>query len=133
MDRDELALSYHGKGFNCAQCVLASYGDLTELDEETALAVAGGFGGGLACGEVCGALSGAVMALSLANPHVKPYDPVGKQRVRSLAEEACERFRAEYGHLTCRKLVEMAGGKGMCEEFIAFGALLAEELIEDPE
>ncbi len=42
MTRWEMAEAYRKKSFNCAQCVLLSFGDLTGLTEEKAKAIAGG-------------------------------------------------------------------------------------------
>ena len=47
MDRITLANNYHDNGFNCAQSVFAAFGDITGIDEKTALKIAGGFGGGV--------------------------------------------------------------------------------------
>ena len=60
-ERMKKADAFQKMNFNCAQSVLAAFGDLTGLDDETAKKVAGGLGGGIGgCrNEVCGALSGA--------------------------------------------------------------------------
>ena len=41
MDRCKIAKEYHERGCNCAQSVLAAFGDLTHLSEGEALALAG--------------------------------------------------------------------------------------------
>ena len=76
MTRWEMAEAYRKQSFNCAQCVLLSFGDLTGLTEETAKAIAGGLGGGFGgCKEeACGALSGAVLVLGLLVPHTQADD-----------------------------------------------------------
>jgi len=130
MDRKENLNELREQGYNCAQCCLASCSDLTGLDRRTALAVAGGFGGGLRVGEVCGALSGAVMALGLCCPHTSPNSPDEKAKVGALSAEACERFKGEFGALTCRELVEKYGGKEMCPRFIEYSSELVFEIIE---
>lgn len=126
----EMVQELHGQGFNCAQVVLTACEEKTGLDRKLALAIAGGFGGGLRAGEVCGALSGAVMALGLCCPHTTPNAPEEKERISAQAAEACERFRGEFGCLTCRELVEKYGGKDMCETFMAYSTELASDIIE---
>ena len=54
--------------FNCAQSVLTTYGDLTGLDEATAMSMTDGFAAGMTNMEgTCGALIGADMVLGLVN------------------------------------------------------------------
>lgn len=106
MNRYEQAVSYHHKGFNCAQAVLASYTDLTGLSEQASFDAVAGFGGGLQTGEVCGAIAGAVLTLGFLNP-VDPQDPVGSKRSTGrLAREFQKRFRAKFGDLQCKALLK---------------------------
>ena len=51
--RFELADSYHKRGFNCCQSVLAAFSDLTGLSEKDCLAIGGGFGSGGGCSWCC--------------------------------------------------------------------------------
>jgi hypothetical protein len=46
MNRYELANSYHKRGFNCCQSVVAAFSDLTGLSEQESFNVAAGFGAG---------------------------------------------------------------------------------------
>jgi len=133
MERDEKALEYFSHSFNCCQSVFAGCQDISGLDEKTSLSVATGFGGGLACGEVCGALSGAVMALSAHFPNTAPDNPAGKERIHRIVEDCCTRFREEYGCVTCRELLEKAGGRERCREYVQFAAQLAGDIAEDYE
>ena len=43
----EKAVNNFKSGYNCAQSVFAAFGDITGIDEKTALEIAGGFGGGV--------------------------------------------------------------------------------------
>ncbi|MGE4483552.1 MAG: C-GCAxxG-C-C family protein, partial [Oscillospiraceae bacterium] len=104
MKRIDRADMLHESGFNCAQSVLAVCGDLTGLDENTALALAGGLGGGLRTGEICGAVNGAVMAVGLANPYTDPNDKEAKKKIALLAKECTKAFKDKFGSLTCRDL-----------------------------
>ena len=116
----ENAVSLHGKGYNCAQCVLASCGEYTGLDDNTALSVSAGFGGGVRCGEICGAVSGAVMAIGCA----KSNDAAAN--VAGLTKQTAAAFRERFGAVRCLDL-KRAGVP--CDDLIAFGAETAEKLI----
>ena len=54
----EKAIALHGEGCNCAQSVLCSLEEYTNLPFETAKRIAEGFGGGVRCGEICGSITG---------------------------------------------------------------------------
>lgn len=107
-NRCELANHYHEKGFNCAQSVLAAFGDLTHLTEQEALAVSGGFGGGIGGThqEVCGAMSGGVMALSLLYPHVEEDNAETKRRLYHVIKEFRNRFQNRFGCSVCSDLLK---------------------------
>lgn len=126
----EEAVALHGRGFNCAQCVLGACGKYTGLDGKSALAIAGGFGGGVRCGEICGAISGAVMALGAAAPFSDPSDRETMGQIASLTKQCTAAFRERFGALRCLDL-KRAGVP--CDELIAFGAETAEKLINDIE
>ena len=76
-ERMKKADAFQKQNFNCAQSVLAAFGDLTGLDDETAKKIAGGLGGGMGgCrSEVCGALSGAIFyaPIKIPQPPTFPY------------------------------------------------------------
>lgn len=124
----EKATALHESGFNCAQSVLCALGAYTGLDEETALALSGGFGGGVNCGEICGAASGAVMALGLASPHTEGADFEAKQRIRRLAASYNRAFRERYGCIRC---VELKREGHPCAELIEYAAESAEEMLKE--
>ena len=106
-DRMKLADQYQKKNFNCAQSVLAAFGDLTGLPEETAKAVAGGLGGGIGgCrDEVCGALSGAILVLGMLLPHPADSCQEEKDRVYAASREFRRRFLERFGYTGCGELL----------------------------
>ncbi len=144
MERYKKAGEYHARGFNCCQCVLAAFGDLTGLDEQTALDLGGGFGGGAGTGELCGAISGAVMVLGLLTP-VDPSDPVGsKKRTVALSRKVQERFKERFGALRCRELLKAPippesvpasakalGLTGHCDNMILAAVELVEQILAE--
>ena len=129
MNIQEKAMGLHQQGFNCAQSVICAVCDQIGLDARTAKAISGGFGGGLRCGEVCGAVSGAIMAMGMVCPYVDATDTAARDHLAELAKEVTGRFRAEYNCLRCADLIQAAGGRRRCGEFIGFCAALAEEII----
>ena len=108
MNRCELANQYHEKGFNCAQSVLAAFGDLTHLPEREAMAVSGGFGGGIGGShrEVCGAMSGAVMVLGILYPHAEENSAESKRHLYAVTREFQRRFQDRFGCDRCGDLLQ---------------------------
>ncbi len=128
--RQEKAKELHEQGFSCCQAVLGALEDLTGLERDTAMAVAGAFGGGCGTGELCGAISGALMAIGLACPHTDGADQERKAYVRSLARECIRRFKAEYEFVNCRELLAAAKQR-RCPEFINYCTALAGQIIDE--
>ena len=120
MTIQEEAVRLHGQGCNCAQSVLAACGKYTGLEQQTALAVASGFGGGVRSGEICGAISGAVMAIGLVEK-----DP---RKVAALSRQCVESFRQEFGCVRCQELKQ---NRVSCDRLIEFGAQYVENLINE--
>ncbi|MBQ9520553.1 MAG: C_GCAxxG_C_C family protein [Acholeplasmatales bacterium] len=69
MDRIEKAVELKNSGkFNCAEAIVMAYSDLVDVDKETLLKIASGFGTGMGSLEAtCGALVGANIILGLLN------------------------------------------------------------------
>lgn len=93
------------KSLNCAQSVLLSFAGELNLEEKTALRIAGGFGSGMTMGETCGAVTGAYMVLGMKiNPEGKPI-----QLIKADTKEAVRKFNslfiAKHGSLQCKKLL----------------------------
>ena len=128
MTVEEKANDYHNRGFNCAQSVLCSCAAYTGLDEDTALAIAGGFGGGLRCGEVCGAVSGAVMAIGLCCRYTDSSDGETKANIADLSRFLTGCFRDRFGALRCADII---GTKSNCPRYIEYMAALTEITIKE--
>ena len=134
-NRGELALSFHHRGYNCAQSVLASFGDRTGLSEREALAIAAGFGKGIGSGEeLCGAFGGAVMVLGLMEYHSGREPAEEKKRMYQLTCALEERFRQRFGMLRCNELLEAnKGPERPCGALITAAVDLTEEFINTME
>lgn len=127
MDIRERALDWHKKGYNCAQSVAVACAELAGLDENTAIAVSGGFGGGVRSGEICGAISGAVMAVGAAYPFTDSNDEAAKDKIALFAKECVAVAKEKYGGVRCSELK----GNIDCNEIICYMAEYAEKLIKD--
>lgn len=105
MNRLETALSRFDEGFNCCQAVFSAYARQFELDDETALRIASGFGGGMGrMAETCGAVTGAMMVLGLRFEATSP-EREAKERIYAKIREFADCFKARNGSLACRDLL----------------------------
>lgn len=111
---------------NCAQAVTSTYCDLVDLDEQTALDIAGAYGTGMGNMEgTCGALVGAGMIVGLAT----------KDRVKSRArmKEMMEKFQQRNGATQCRLLKGVGTGKVLrdCPDCVADACEFLEEYLSE--
>lgn len=107
MTHSEKACELFKEGYNCSQAVFAAFGDLTGMDEKTALTLSSSFGGGMGrMREVCGACSGMFMVAGLLYGYDSPTDKKAKtehyERIQYLANE----FKAKYETIICRDLLK---------------------------
>lgn len=108
------ALKYELDYGCCPQCVLAAVQETVGIvDDQTVKASHGLSGGGGLVGEgVCGALSGGLLALSAK--YGRDRDKLDRGRYLNnfkKARELTERFRAEFGGVTCRELQQQFTGR----------------------
>ena len=76
------------------------------IENELVPRIATAFGGGIAGrGAVCGAVTGSVMAIGLRHGREEPSQP--RDDAYALAQEFCQRFQEEMGHLCCHELTGM--------------------------
>ena len=110
MNRYERSMEIHKKGYNCCQCVLLAFSDLTGLDEQTAMNISAGYGSGTGTGELCGAITGAVMTLGLLTPVDQSNPVASKQRTTALSKELQRRFKEKFEAVRCQDLLAKAAG-----------------------
>lgn len=114
--RIEKAKTYRSQGYNCAQCVLVAFSDLTGMDDATALKTAIGLGGGCGCGEICGVLS----AMALVRGMQSQGAPADKGAVYVSMRGLRDTFAGKFGAVACRDL--KAPGKPVaCNDLILEG------------
>jgi len=145
-NRVEKVVKTHGEGFSCAQAILAVYGPGLEMDRETALKVAGGFGGGMGrMAGTCGAVTGAFMVIGLVHGMTKTGDLPQKERSYEWIRTFAEKFKERNGTLVCRELmgVDMSTPEGfaeskekkiartVCPKFVRDAAEILEEMLAD--
>lgn len=145
MNRIELAVSYHDKGYNCCQSVLGAFHDRMDIPLETVLRLGAGFGSGAGTGELCGAIAGAVMALDLIAGGDVSGDIAGsKRRAAARSRELQKRFSERFGALRCRELLraekedpsEQVAALHLtnhCAIMVAQAAQIADELLTEEE
>lgn len=147
MNRAEAAKQNFLTGCNCAQAVFTAFGDLTGLDEATAMKIASSFGGGMGrLREVCGAVSGMFMALGLLYGEDRRPEHEQKAAHYARVQELAARFKEENGSIICRELlanIETTHGseperrtdqyytKRPCSELCACAAKILEQFMEE--
>jgi C_GCAxxG_C_C family probable redox protein len=106
MDRKAIALDYFAGGCNCAQSVLAAFGNDLGTDSVTVLKISTAFGGGIAgMGQTCGAVTGALMAIGLRFGMARGEDKDAKEKTRGVGRELIRHFELTFGSTTCRELL----------------------------
>ena len=106
MSKAETAVDLFKSSYNCAQSVLAAYAGNYNMEKETALQVAVGFGAGMGrVQDVCGAVTGAIMVLGLAS-NFKEGDGRPKiNEVYAKVHRFIDEFAKEKGTVKCRELL----------------------------
>jgi len=105
--RSEIALEKFVGGYNCAQAVLYPFCDDLQLDKNTALRLACGFGGGMGRKQqVCGAVSGGIIAIGLKYGQSEAQDKSAKETTYRKVHEFVSRFESKHGTCRCRELLK---------------------------
>lgn len=134
MTREEKALEYHKKGYNCSQAVACSFCDKMNLEEETVFKIMEGFGFGIGDSYgTCGAVSGMAAVLGTVLSSGNLESPDSKQKTYAKVRELNAKFREKNSSTICRDLKGMDNGKvlrscdGCIEDVVK---ILVEELGE---
>lgn len=100
-ERKEYAMSLRKQGYNCAQCIVASFYDITGIDKGLSLKIASGLGTGVASlGEVCGVVTGMTITEGILNSS----EPAAKIKVAKTAKGLAGQFVDKNGYLRCKDL-----------------------------
>jgi C_GCAxxG_C_C family probable redox protein len=110
-EKADAAVEAFRQGRNCAQAVLTTFCEDSDLDKVTATRLATGLGGGIGRkGEVCGAVSGAVLVLGLKYGGWRGENSAAVDETYRLAGELADRFAARNGTVRCRDLLGIEVG-----------------------
>lgn len=108
----EKVLEFHKEGYNCAESILKTFNEDTNLD--IPVSMASPFGGGMSVGSTCGAITGTLMAIGALKGRNSSEE---KNNSRALSREIINKVKEKYGTLECIELKK----KGVaCEEIIKF-------------
>ncbi|MBK6348156.1 MAG: C_GCAxxG_C_C family protein [Bacteroidales bacterium] len=92
---------------NCSQSVLTAFAGSLNLDRETAMAVASGFGAGMGRLQgTCGAVTGAYMVFGFHNSRIYPDNSESKEHTYAMIQEFDRRFREKHQTTDCRTLLD---------------------------
>jgi len=92
---------------NCSQSVLTAFAGSLNLDRETAMAVASGFGAGMGRLQgTCGAVTGAYMVIGVHNSRSYPDNSESKEHTYAMIQEFDRRFREIHQTTDCRTLLD---------------------------
>ncbi len=106
MNRPEKALKFYSEGLNCAQSVIASFADILQLDEQTAVRIASGFGGGMGRLQgTCGAITGAFMVIGYLRGKYQDGDEESAEKTNKLIQEFSKKFSKKHGSINCKSLI----------------------------
>ncbi len=129
----EQAITFHDKGYNCAQAVACSFCKEFGVDEEEMFRIAEGFGLGMGGMEAtCGAVSGAVMLAGFKNSCADPKNPKTKAATYQLTREITRQFAEKNHALVCKELKGLETGVVLrsCPDCIRDAVAIAEKVLQ---
>ena len=129
----EQAITFHDKGYNCAQAVACSFCKEFGVDEEEMFRIAEGFGLGMGGMEAtCGAVSGAVMLAGFKNSCADPKNPKTKAATYQLTREITRQFAEKNHALVCKELKGVETGVVLrsCPDCIRDAVAIAEKVLQ---
>lgn len=105
MNRKELALENHNKGYNCAQAVICAFADKTDFTEDQLFRLSEGFGFGMGTQGTCGAVSAMVFLAGLEkSAGVDKIPETNKKESYTLARELIEAFEEKNKSTICKEI-----------------------------
>jgi C_GCAxxG_C_C family probable redox protein len=135
-----------GKGMNCAQAILMTFGQRYGLGRNESLRVAMALGGGMGrLGETCGAVTGAYMVLGLKHTLSCDNPEQKKEKTYAAVQRFSQEFKARNGSLLCKDLLgldlltpegaktmkETDIGKTKCEKYVRDSAEILQEMLKE--
>jgi C_GCAxxG_C_C family probable redox protein len=106
-NRTEIAVTKFSEGYNCAQSVLYSFCDDIQMDRNTALKMACGFGAGMGRKEeVCGAVTGGIIVIGAKYGRGEGDGTAAREFTYAKTRELMDRFAEKHGTFICRRLLK---------------------------
>lgn len=106
MTKRETAEEIFSRGFNCSQSVAGAFCDEMNMDFDTVVRMASGFGGGFGrLREVCGAVSGTVLVAGALYGTDNPKDAEAKKELYEKVQQLVLGFKSKNGSYVCRELL----------------------------
>ena len=106
----EQAITFHDKGYNCAQAVACSFCEEFGVDREEMFKIAEGFGFGMGIMDMCGALSGAFMLAGVKGSAGIEAPGTTKAQPYQQTREMANAFKEKNGTYLCCELKGVADG-----------------------
>ena len=102
----EKAVQKFSEGYNCAQSVFYAFSDGLQVNKDTTLRLACGFGAGMARKqEVCGAVTGGIIVLGAKHGRGENEDREVTERLYQKTQYLMDQFEAKHGTVICRRLL----------------------------
>lgn len=133
MEKKELAVEFHGKGFNCCQAVACSFCDELGFDQETVFRLAEAYGAGMGTFSTCGAVSAMAMVIGMKCSDGNLENPKSKKDCYKMMKEATAKFTEMNKSTICRELKGMDSGEVLrsCNGCISDAADILAELLKE--
>ena len=104
MNRKEMAVMLHGKGFNCAQSVACSFCHVMGADPVTVFRHAEAFGYGMGAMDTCGAVTAMALVTGMKISDGNLDKPQTKHECYDMMKTLIEEFTAKNSSTICSKL-----------------------------
>ncbi len=109
MSKREEAEAIFEKGYNCSQAVAGAFCNETNIDFNTMMKLASGFGGGMGrLREVCGAVSGMFIVTGLLYGYDSPEDITAKKELYYRIQTLANCFKEQNSSFICRELLGLS-------------------------
>jgi C_GCAxxG_C_C family probable redox protein len=106
MKNTEKVKQYTLNGYNCAQSILAAFGEDYGLQKDLAFKLAQNLGMGCAYrGEICGAASAALLVYGLKFGSDQPNDELSNEILYNFSSDHIKEFEKLHGSIQCRELL----------------------------
>lgn len=138
------AVACFNEGFSCSQAILSTFGEELNLDKNTAMKIADGFGGGMGrMALTCGAVTGAFMVIGVKYGRISADDREAKQKTTQLVRKFTKKFKEKNKTIVCKELMEcdISTEEGfkqakehnlistLCPKFVADAVEILEEIL----